>query len=586
MRPIFLQKDQLTDSKKYHLLTKYLLYFSISISFLISVHLMCKDSTTNDEYEYIGSAYALLHYPNMEMNLVHPPLIKFLAEFGLYLIDAPYIQITQNRTERLARQFGHLVFFSTGIQPQTILIASRLPILIFNYILLMLFAYQLWRLIGPLKSSVVTILFSTSPLFLGFAHLVTMDVSISLATTLAFTQFCLDSKEKHSVLMFWKSTFWACLSIWIKYNGFLVFGIFFVLVTYAVCFKKDKIGPYIFFLILLTLGLIATIYCICRYTIAHYPPITASFNQEAQIAVPHSYSNSISSVTGTLLNKLTTIEAEFFVIYIRLQKLKEHVFMAPNAVGYLMRHIYKGANPYFFILLFSLKEYFEFLLFILVGIFLFPFQIYQRIKTKNSEYLIFALLSLSYIGCTISAALQTGLRYILPLYPSLLIVSAFSIESLCDSFQRHISSKKIFFAFSLISLIHAIIVFPGYISYFNPAHRLFGEPYEIAGDSNLDWGQDVGRLDKTIETFGKIYVDVNTRVAPSLLFGSKIIEWDTANGLPPAGSIFAISAYKLAWYLFSHEDEKIRRPIATKLLKSQQINNQSGQSILLYKISS
>ena len=94
-----------------------------------------------------------------------------------------------------------------------------------------------------------------------------------------------------------------------------------------------------------------------------------------------------------------------------------------------------------------------------------------------------------------------------------------------------IKLKKIALSLILILLLwyafSSISVFPHYLSYFN---ELVGGPksgYEYVVDSNCDWGQDLKRLTKWVNSqgIGKIYVDYFGGGDVKYYLGEKVFPW-------------------------------------------------------------
>ena len=94
------------------------------------------------------------------------------------------------------------------------------------------------------------------------------------------------------------------------------------------------------------------------------------------------------------------------------------------------------------------------------------------------------------------SALNLGVRHVLPVYPLLAIWAS-------SCFRDDVTSR--FRSLTVIALLlvgwHGVeswLAHPDYLPYFNQSVR--GREHEILGDSNLDWGQDLFRLARYVET--------------------------------------------------------------------------------------
>lgn len=93
-----------------------------------------------------------------------------------------------------------------------------------------------------------------------------------------------------------------------------------------------------------------------------------------------------------------------------------------------------------------------------------------------------------------------GLRHVLPVYPFLAVVAGYGLARL---FVRGRSKRLEGFAAAALSLwlaASSILAHPDYLAYFN---ELAGaHPERIVVDSDLDWGQDLWRLSRTLNDLG------------------------------------------------------------------------------------
>ena len=108
--------------------------------------------------------------------------------------------------------------------------------------------------------------------------------------------------------------------------------------------------------------------------------------------------------------------------------------------------------------------------------------------------LLFAAL---FLTAAMSGELAVGVRYVLPVYPFLYAAAAIILSG--------VKSRPGVIAASLLiawHVVESVVAYPSYISYFNQligSHRN-ADRYLI--DSNLDWGQDLRRLDEWCRTHG------------------------------------------------------------------------------------
>ncbi len=139
-----------------------------------------------------------------------------------------------------------------------------------------------------------------------------------------------------------------------------------------------------------------------------------------------------------------------------------------------------GWWDYFPVLLFY-KSPLPFLIFVFWGI----------VFLRSREQLAYALIALAIFLVAMSATLHVGIRHILPIYAPLSILAA---HGAMEVWRRAAGafSRAAFVALVAWLFIGTAIAHPDYLAWFNELAG--GNPAWIAVDSNLDWGQDAGRL--------------------------------------------------------------------------------------------
>ncbi len=109
---------------------------------------------------------------------------------------------------------------------------------------------------------------------------------------------------------------------------------------------------------------------------------------------------------------------------------------------------------------------------------------------RGTSYALAAAAVVLLVG--MASTLNIGVRHVLPIYPFLAILAS----SVCASGEgRFISRRPVILAASLLVVSHVVAsatAHPDYLSYFNSLAQ--GREHLILADSNLDWGQDLGRL--------------------------------------------------------------------------------------------
>ena len=112
------------------------------------------------------------------------------------------------------------------------------------------------------------------------------------------------------------------------------------------------------------------------------------------------------------------------------------------------------------------------------------------VRTSSFAFITLLLFVVMFLGIAAAGELDLGIRYVLPIYPFLYAATAIALSTV--NVRRFAIVATVLLAWHAVENVAA---YPSYISYFNeligPKRR--ADRYLV--DSNLDWGQDLRRLD-------------------------------------------------------------------------------------------
>ena len=205
---------------------------------------------------------------------------------------------------------------------------------------------------------------------------------------------------------------------------------------------------------------------------------------------------------------------------------------------------------------------------------------YIRHHIVNISLFSFILL---YVYISVSGNLNIGFRHLFPILPFIYIL----ISKEVSVFAARIAKNYTKLFWTIVMLLTAWLIaetafaYPNYLAYFNETVGGPKNGYKYVTDSNVDWGQDLKRLEKfvTDNNIQKIRVDYFGGGDVVHYLGDKAIMWHSDLGQEPGW--YAISAtflqnslyYKITEGKPDYEWLRERTPTA-----------EIGGSILIYKI--
>jgi hypothetical protein len=288
------------SNKITNLLASFLLVLMLGLAFFS----MLGDANTMDELAHTPAGYSYITQQDMRLNPEHPPLLKDLAGFSVWLgskitqrpINFPDQDKSWQEEVNSQWNFGRKFLFQSNNPTDKIIFWARLPMLLIM-LLLGFYVFKWTReLYGNKAGLLALFLYSLSPTFLAHGRLVTTDVGAAAAFFIATYYFLkwLQFRSPTPTFRSWtpKNLIIAGLvfglALLTKFSLVLLIPYFiFLVITYAFLKSFEAIKKsYRFFtrsfiislfkmsLLLLLIGLIAMalVWPIYQFHTWHYPP--------------------------------------------------------------------------------------------------------------------------------------------------------------------------------------------------------------------------------------------------------------------------------------------------------------------------
>jgi hypothetical protein len=501
----------------------------LAFHFILSLVVSSQESMTFDEKAHIPASYSYMRYGDMRLNPEHPPLLKdfagtFLLPLNLdFPLDTPEWQTGINEQWHLGDLFVNCSRPEIACNDaDTILFFSRIPITLVAVLLgIVLF---LWgkELGGALAGVFAVILYAFDPNVIAHNHYVTTDLGSAAFIFFAFFFFLRFLRDPRGSTILLAGLFLGLAEL-AKFSAVLLFPILGLFtVVFALTRKQpttDTRSAWRFkgmMLVRYLLGYSGSVVVCFLLIWVVYAGNTYAMPGEKLVALADQFLNQKNSFAH--LAHDIVVNLSYSPFWKPMSEYFLGVFMvfarvAGGNMHYFLGTVTDAASPWYFPVVFFLKETLPFLFLLLVstlyGLYRslrFFFQekgsswiglLAQSFQQHTTQYIaVFFVLFYSYISIT--GNLNIGFRHLFPILPFLYLLLGKVLADWYRHKQNEPATQKL--AGVLISLFLFIVVaipilsYPSYLSYFNELAGGHSKGYLYVTDSNYDWGQDLKHL--------------------------------------------------------------------------------------------
>lgn len=514
------------------------------------------DSLTSDEPVHISAGY-LKTYGDFRFNFEHPPLINYLSGWSVRLLVNPQKSL-HNPNEQYA--YGDDFLFLSGNNAQDIIFAARIPVVILSLLLalvIFLWARRLWGYWGGVIALTLTVF---CPTMLAHGHLATTDMGSVFFLVLSMYVMSRFVQTPNIGKVFILAIVLG-LTLAAKHSTIIILPIAYLIFLVSAIAKKINWKQFIGYAILTTLVALAVLW------FCYFLSMYQSFSWHPQPYTMYDFLK--GKIFSNWYTQLIFMPIDYY--WRGLVFVKHHA--ETGHMSYLNGEFKIEGWWYYFPLAFWYKT-------LIPTMILFALSIFAMIKIRAKyiaeEFLIF-LLPIIYFITSMTTKLDIGVRHIMIIYPFIYLsigrlAKIYLKNKMLNLFARLVIIGLIFWA-----IAESIYYYPNDIAYFN---QVAGGPqngYQHLSDSNVDWGQDLGKINAYMNKKGyNNYTLLRCDESPRYDFyqtRSKIM----GDKLPLDGDYVAIRV----WCFHLPKDSS--DPIYQKIKEMKPIDN-VGYSILIYKI--
>lgn len=591
--------------------TKIVLVFLLIVSATLMLFSSSQESAIMDELAHIPAGYSYVRFFDYRLNPEHPPLLKALAGIPLLFVQPNFPLTEKSWITDINGQWdsGTQFLYQSKNNPEQIVFLARLFPILLTLLLGILIFFWGKELLGSAFALIPTGLFLLSPNILAHGHYVTTDIAATFGTFAATYAFVLLLiKYSHKRLFIAGIAFGAAELL--KFSNVLLipFFIFLTIVFYvAEWFRTRKTDlalhvqkkwkTYLFSLFgVFVIGYLLVYFVYLILTWGY--PIDRQFEDTKNILT--SFPSKFLSEMVIRFSHIPFIRpiAEYALgVFMVLQRA------SGGNTGYFLGEISSAGWWYYFPVIFFFKETIPVLILIFAGLIFAGIRLFsykgkiQGILQRFAEYLgtnfaEFAMISfiILYWGYSMKSNLNIGIRHLFPTIPFIYLLTTISVKKFINTNEvtpqkntlKHL--KQIILGIILLwVVIETMLATPYFLSYMNEFGGGTKNGYNIATDSNYDWGQDLLRLQEWQKqnNVSKIAVDYFGGGSPEFFLGPAFVSWNSEKGNPKDQGIewIAVSVNTLTQAMAKPAPIFSRNPASTyEFLRKRVENFQEGMN--------
>jgi hypothetical protein len=455
-----------------------------------------RKSITLDEIVMTPAAYYHLAAGNFQLVNEHPPLAKVIAGIPLLFIQPNEVKpdqiVGEPGSNREKWSYEERFWENNPNLFESLSFWSRVPAIMLT-VLLGLLIFKLAReLFGPLAAVLAIALFALEPTVVAHGRVVQTDIPAAFGYLLLFF-----TMYRYARNLTFKNVAWigaaAGVALLAKFSMLLagpVLAVFFGWLLWRA--RKSDPGRRTMMAHIGLCTLVALLVINAGYFFQHraLAPADTRWIQE-----------SFPRVSGTLtpLTSMVShlVPADFILGILRQVKHNSE----GHPAGFLGMYSRFGWW-YYFPVAFALKTTLPFLLLTIASL---AWAVYRWVKDREARFLWMLVPFLVYTAYVLGSRIDIGVRYYLPAYPFLFILSG---AFLARAFRSpKLRRAGMFAAIAVLAWIgvEAVRAFPNHLSYMNQLASARPHWWYLS-DSNVEWGDDARGVGQYLRDRGETRV--------------------------------------------------------------------------------
>lgn len=417
-------------------------------------------SPAYDEITHLPSGFSYLKTGELKLNPEHPPLIKMLAAVPLLFLNLKFDPNDQNLTGPKTDewQFGRDFLFNNGTD--RVIFWGRIPIILLS-VLLGWYVFRWGKELFGHKAGVIGLfIYALMPNIIAHAQFVTMDLGVTAFSFIAMYhlwKFTQQPNRKNIIL----SGLTLGLALGSKFSAVLLLPMSLILLSIYIQKNYSKLN------------------------------LMAKISTLSKIIIP------MWGLAFLVIWSLYLFPKDLLFYWHGMETV--YANKNPNHFYYLNGNFDRSGWWYYFLWAFMIKTPMPFLT--VLGWALFRCK-KLALGFLNSAFIF--LPAILFLWITSWKAHDIGIRYILPVYPFLILfvsgwinrIKNYELQTKGYGLKTIIYNSKFLILVVLAGwyAYSSIRTYPDYLPYFNELVGGSNNGYKHLDDSNIEWGHDLKRL--------------------------------------------------------------------------------------------
>jgi 4-amino-4-deoxy-L-arabinose transferase-like glycosyltransferase len=462
-------------------------------------------SATFDEPGHLAAGYAALAKSDYRLDIEHPPFVRMWAALPLLTssVNTTALEALDTRAPEAVAYGGPFEiahqFLYRDNDADRLLYRVRFMIVLLGIALGVVVFFWTLEWLGWRAALIALVLYTTEPNLAAHAELVTTDFGVT-CFLFASVYFLWRACKRWTLVDAAAAVTLAVLAMLSKFSGLAVLPVFVLLLTVAAI--RGRVGVTRAVLLFVCLCVFAAFAAWAVYGFRYDPSRTPDWRfalhsgSAAQAAVP---------VTASLAS---SIDAHRLLPNALTEGFVHNQGLGTGRPAYLLGDYSTFGWWTYFPIAIALKT--PTVLLVLVGAAMLT-AAGRRTLFHGVDGLFVVLPIVMFLAIAMAAAVNIGLRHVLPIYPFLIVLGAAGARAFFA--MRPHRYRVVLTIVALAAVLEAAWAYPDPLTFFNVFAGGPRNGFQSLADSNVDWGQ-------SLKTLGAWMRDHNVRRINLAYFGT------------------------------------------------------------------